>query len=65
MTEMEDFDIKRETRRIVDELSQDATWDNLMCKIYVHQTIQAGLDDSTAGRTVDVQEVRSRIGLQD
>lgn len=62
---MEDFDIKRETRRIVDELSQDATWDDLMYKIYVHQTIQAGLDDSTAGRTVDVQEVRSRIGLQD
>jgi predicted transcriptional regulator len=34
-----------------------------MYKIYVRQAIEAGLEDSKAGRTVDVKEVRSKFGL--
>jgi len=40
-----------------------ATWDDLMYKIYVRQAIEAGLEDSKAGNTMDVKDVRSKFGL--
>ena len=56
--------IKDEAHRLVDQLSEDATWDDLMYEIYVRQAIERGLADSAAGRTTPVEEVRSRYGLQ-
>jgi predicted transcriptional regulator len=62
---MEAVNIKQEARRFIEELSDDATWDDLMYKIYVRQAIEAGLEDSKAGRTIDVKEVRAKFGLSD
>ncbi|MFQ5865481.1 MAG: hypothetical protein ACE5IW_09660 [bacterium] len=62
---MEAVNIKQEARRFIEELSDDATWDDLMYKIYVRQAIEAGLQDSKAGRTIDVKEVRAKFGLSD
>ncbi len=56
--------IKEEARRMVEELPEDATWDDLMREIYVRQAIEAGLEDSDAGRTLDVKEVRAKFGLK-
>ncbi len=55
--------VKQEASRLLDNLSEKATWDDLMYQIYVRQTIEAGIKDSDEGRTVDVQEVRKRFGL--
>jgi predicted transcriptional regulator len=55
--------LKEEAKRLVDELADDATWEDLMYKIYVRQAIEAGLADGEAGRTVDVDEVRAEFGL--
>lgn len=55
--------IKPEARRLVEQLPEDATWDDLMYEIYVRQAIEAGLQDSREGRTVPVAEVRRRLGL--
>ena len=55
--------IKEEAHRLVDKLSEDATWDDLKYLIYVRQNIKAGLADSEAGRVVDVSEVREECGL--
>lgn len=55
--------LKEEAKRLVDELPQDATWEDLMYRIYVRQSIEAGLADSEAGRSVDVEEVRAEFGL--
>jgi hypothetical protein len=55
--------VKEEARRLLDELPDNATWDDLMYKIYVRQAIEAGLQDSEAGRTMDVKEVRAKFGL--
>lgn len=55
--------IKTEARRLVDQLPDDATWDDLMYEIYVRQAIEAGLEDGRAGRVVPVAEVRRRLGL--
>jgi hypothetical protein len=55
--------IKEEAYRILDKLPNQATWDDLMYKIYVRQAIEAGIKDSDAERTVDIKEVRKRFGL--
>ena len=34
-----------------------------MQKIYIRQAIEAGLEDSEAGRTIDVKAVRKKFGL--
>jgi predicted transcriptional regulator len=62
---MSNSNIKQEARRLVEKLPEDATWDDLVYQIYVHQAIEAGLEDSEAGRTVDVKEVRARFGLSE
>jgi predicted transcriptional regulator len=55
--------LKQEAHRLIEQLPEDATWDDLMYQLYVRQAIEAGLADSDAGRTVDVQEVRAKFGL--
>jgi hypothetical protein len=55
--------VKQEARRLVEQLPDDATWDDLLYAIYVLQTIEVGLKDCREGRTVLVSEVRRRLGL--
>ena len=55
--------VKAEARRLIEELPEDATWEDLMYRIYVRQAIEAGLADVAAGRTLDIKEVRARFGL--
>jgi predicted transcriptional regulator len=61
---METTRVKDQARRLVEDLPDDASWDDLMYKIYVRQAIEAGLEDSAAGRTVDVKDVRAQFGLK-
>ena len=60
---MQTTNIKQEAQRLVEQLPENATWDDLMYEIYVRQAIEAGLADSAAGRTLDVKEVRAKFGL--
>ena len=60
---MASTNVKQEARRLVDNLPENASWDDLMYEIYVRQAIEAGLADSEAGRTLDVKEVRAKFGL--
>ncbi len=60
---MQSSNVKQEAYHLLENLPDNATWDDLMYKIYVRQSIEAGLDDSKAGRTIDVKEVRARFGL--
>ncbi|MCX5836332.1 MAG: hypothetical protein NTX62_05055 [Deltaproteobacteria bacterium] len=62
---METPGIKEEVRRLLDRLPDQFTWDDLMHEIYVRQAIEAGLADSRAGRTTDVDQVRSEFGLSE
>ena len=57
--------IKQQAREIVDELPEDADWDELMRRIYVRKSIQKGVDDSDADRTSSVEAVRREFGLDD
>jgi hypothetical protein len=55
--------IKPEARRLVEQLPDDASWDDLMYEIYVRQAVESGLKDSQEGRTTPVSEVRRQFGL--
>ncbi|MEW6358020.1 MAG: hypothetical protein AB1696_16925 [Planctomycetota bacterium] len=54
---------KKEAHRLVDQMPENATWDDLMHEIYVRGVIERGLADSKAGRTKAVKEVRAKYGL--
>jgi predicted transcriptional regulator len=57
-------DIKAEARKLVENLPENSTWDDLMHQTYVHQAIESGLADSQAGRTSEVEQVRAEFGLK-
>ena len=62
---MPSINIKQEAHRLVDGLPDGATWEDLMYQIYVVKAIESGLEDSEAGRTVDVKRVRTWLGLSE
>ncbi|MBI4753819.1 hypothetical protein HY793_05585 [Candidatus Desantisbacteria bacterium] len=55
--------IREEAYHLLERMPENATWDDLMYKIYVRQAIEDGLEDSKAGRTIDVKDVRDKFGL--
>ncbi len=55
--------IKDEAHRIVEQLPDDASWEDLIYRLYVRQSIEAGLRDCEAGRVESVAEVRKSFGL--
>ncbi len=60
---MQNNNIKQKVLNLLEKLPENATWEDLMYEIYVRQTIEAGIEDSKAGRTIDVKEVRAKFGL--
>lgn len=55
--------LKTEAHRLVDQLPDDASWEDLIYQIYVRQSMEAGLRDAEAGRVETVPEVRRSFGL--
>jgi predicted transcriptional regulator len=56
--------MKEEAIRLVEQLPDEFSWDDLMQEIYVRKAIEGGMADSQAGRTVPVEELRARFGLE-
>ncbi len=54
---------KEDAHKLVDQLPANATWDDLMHEIYVREAIERGLEDSNAGQTKNVKEIRKKYGL--
>ena len=57
------LELKTEAHRLVEQLPNDATWDDLVYRIYVRQSIEAGLSDADAGRVESTADVRRSFGL--
>jgi hypothetical protein len=55
--------VKSEAHRIVDQLPDNASWEDLIYQLYVRQSIEAGMRDAEAGRLETVAEVRREFGL--
>lgn len=54
---------KDQAHKLIDQMADDSTWDDLINEIYVRQVIDQGLADSQAGRTANVSDVRKKYGL--
>jgi len=65
MSDTHSNDIRAAARQLVDGLPDDATWDDVMERVYVRQAIEAGRRDIAAGRVIDVAEVRRQFGLSE
>ena len=52
---------KEDVRRLLDQLPDDASLDDIQYKIYVRQKIQRGLEDVEAGRVVSQEQVEQQI----
>lgn len=55
--------VKKAAARLVRELPESASWDDLMYQILVRQKIEAGLDDLRVGRVHGHQDIRREFGL--
>jgi hypothetical protein len=63
MSQMPMTDIKENAHKLIDSLPSSATWDDVMYRIYVRQSIESGLKDVERGNTTNVGEVRKKLGL--
>ncbi len=52
---------KQAAREIIEHLSDQASWDDIMYELYVRQKIEAGLKAVEEGRTVPHEEVKQRL----
>jgi hypothetical protein len=55
--------VKDEAHRLIEQLPDDATWEDLQYQIYFRQAVEAGLKDANEGRKVSLDEARRRFGL--
>jgi predicted transcriptional regulator len=55
--------IKEQAHMLVENLPDNATWEDLMYTIYVREAIEAGLEDSKAGRIIPAEDIRKEYGL--
>jgi hypothetical protein len=60
---MNSSNLKEEAHRLVENLADSATWDDLMYEIYVRQAIEASLRDSENAKVTSVEQVRQKFGL--
>ena len=62
--QMTNLIVKAEAHRLIDSLPDDATWEELQYRIEVCQSIERGLADSRAERTVSHEAVCKLFGLE-
>ena len=49
--------------KLVRSLPSNATWDDLMYRVYVRQKIESGLSDLDAGRKHSHDDIKRQFGL--
>jgi len=54
---------KNQAHALVERLPPDATWEDLMYEIYVHESVEKGLVNSHLNQGAHVKEVRKKYGL--
>lgn len=53
--------VKQQLTNLLSTLPEQATWDDVLYEIYVLQSIEAGLADVAAGRTIPAEEVQTYL----
>lgn len=53
--------IKDQLLALAENLPARATWDDVLYEVYVRQSIEQGVADVAAGRTIPVEEVKEYL----
>lgn len=53
--------VKKEALKLVEELSENEGWEDLMYKIYVRESIEQGLNDVNNGKVYSIEEAEKRL----
>ena len=56
-------DLKREAKKMIHDLPDTASWDDLMYQIFVRQKIEKGLGDLRAGRNHSHAAIKREFSL--
>lgn len=52
---------KEAAKQLIEHISNEATWDEIMYELYVKQKIEEGLEASDEGRTIPHEEAKQRL----
>ncbi len=53
--------IKKDAKRLIDKLPEQATWDDIMYEFYVKKNLAVGLKAAREGRVVPHEKVKKRF----
>lgn len=56
--------VKQQAHELIDQLPDNATWDEIAYRMEVHASIERGLADSDAGRVITQEEVEKRFDIK-
>ena len=60
---MQTANVKRAVHELADNLSNNATWDDVIYEMTVRKEIDQGMADSEAGRVTPVYDVLKEFGI--
>jgi predicted transcriptional regulator len=52
---------KQAAKQLIEQLPEQASWDDIMYELYVKQKIEEGLADIEAGRTTPHEKVKAEL----
>ncbi|HZH88528.1 MAG TPA: hypothetical protein VFD78_05050 [Chitinophagaceae bacterium] len=53
--------LKEEAKKIIEDLPENATWDDLMYQLYVKKRVETGIKEIENGETFSHEEVKKRL----
>ncbi len=60
---MSNASAKQQAHELIDQLPDNATWDEIAYRVEVHASIERGLAESESGRVTPQEEVEKRFGI--
>ena len=55
--------VKEEAKKLIDELPEHATWDDIMYELYVKKKLAVALKAAEEGRVISHEEVKKRLPI--
>jgi len=52
---------KKSARDLIDQMPDEASWDDIMYELYVKQKIESGIQNVSEGRVVAHEDIKARL----
>ncbi len=60
---MQSVDFKQVAHQLIEQLPEGSSWNDAIYEMVTRREIEMGLEDSDAGRTTAVEDIRKEYGL--